>query len=588
MMKKNIETLSNPSHLLSYWRKEWLVFLFIALFGLLYNLGMLFNPYFEGILIDFFLEEKQSANSILPLLLIYLVGIFLIQFFRMAKRYLVRRFANEVTCMMRKNLFNNLLHESYEEIAHEDMGTLLNRLQSDCNESVEGMRKLTTEIFDTVFLFLFYIVYIFFYDVKMSLFALIPVAVSILVSFLMRKVIFKYSSLSKKSNAMLSKMTYEMMDHAWMYRLYSLDEKNENKYDDSLKDYERNMVKSEVLTDITLPICNVISLIGLIPILYLGIGYVSSSASFSYSLPYLMKDNWTIGAFSTYITTFVLLSSKASHTAKLFSSIEKGLSSWKRIKPYIKPYEEFSKAEEREGDSLLMKDFSISFDEKRLFEPFSLEARKGEIIALTGPVACGKTAIGKAFLKVAPYSGSLRLFGKEIHDYTLEERNGNLSYMGHQNNLFTESIKNNISYGEEKSVMDYLSMVSFSEDMENMPLKEETIVGNEGIRLSGGQQERIALARTFYHKKGMIILDDPFSNVDVRTEHEIMMRLKKEACDSILLLFSHRLSYFPYCDKVVCIHKDGSVVCSTHSELMEEDEEYKNLFLMQKSEVEHE
>lgn len=587
-MKKNIETLSNPSQLLSYWRKEWLVFLFIALFGLLYNLGMLFNPYFEGILIDFFLEEKQSANSILPLLLIYLIGIFLIQFFRMAKRYLVRRFANEVTCMMRKNLFNNLLHESYEEIAHEDMGTLLNRLQSDCNESVEGMRKLTTEIFDTVFLFLFYIAYIFFYDVKMSLFALIPVAVSILVSFLMRKVIFKYSSLSKKSNAMLSKMTYEMMDHAWMYRLYSLDEKNENKYDDSLKDYERKMVKSEVLTDITLPICNVISLIGLISILYLGIGYVSSSASFSYSLPYLMKDNWTIGAFSTYITTFVLLSSKASHTAKLFSSIEKGLSSWKRIKPYIKPYEEFSKVEEREGDSLLMKDFSISFDEKRLFEPFSLEARKGEIIALTGPVACGKTAIGKAFLKDAPYSGSLRLFGKEIHDYTLEERNGNLSYMGHQNNLFTESIKNNISYGEEKSVMDYLSMVSFSEDMENMPLKEETIVGNEGIRLSGGQQERIALARTFYHKKGMIILDDPFSNVDVRTEHEIMMRLKKEACDSILLLFSHRLSYFPYCDKVVCIHKDGSVICSTHSELMEEDEEYKNLFLMQKSEVEHE
>ncbi len=588
MKKKNIETLSDPNHLLSYWRKEWRVFLLIAICGLLYNLGMLFNPYFEGILIDFFLEEKQSTATIFPLLLIFLVGILLIQFFRMSKRYLVRKFANEVTCMMRKNLFNNLLHESYEEISHEDMGTLLNRLQSDCNESVEGMRKLTTEIFDTVFLFLFYITYIFFYDVKMSLLALIPVAVSIFLSFLMRKVIFKYSSMSKKSNAVLAKTTYEMMDHAWMYRLYSLDIKNEKKYDASLKDYERKMVKSEVLTDITLPICNVISLVGLVPILYLGIGYVTSSASFSYSLPYLMNESWTIGAFSTYITTFVLLSSKASHTAKLFSSIEKGLSSWKRIKPYIKPYEEFPKAEKREGDLLQMKDFSISFDSKKLFDPFSLEAKKGEIIALTGPVACGKTAIGKAFLKDVSYSGSLLLFGKEIREYSLEERNGNISYMGHQNNLFTESIKNNIAYGDEKSVMEYLSMVSFSKDMENMPMKEETVVGNEGIRLSGGQQERIALARTFYHKKGMIILDDPFSNVDVKTEHEIMMRLKKEARDSILLLISHRLSYFPYCDKVICIHKNGSVACQTHDELMKEDREYADLFLMQKSEVEHE
>ncbi len=587
-MKKNNETLSSPDHLLSYWRKEWRVFLLIALFGLLYNLGMLFNPYFEGILIDFFLEEKQSTVSIFPLLLIFLVGIFLIQFFRMAKRYLVRKFANEVTCMMRKNLFNNLLHESYEEMAHEDMGTLLNRLQSDCNESVEGMRKLTTEIFDTLFLFVFYIVYIFFYDVKMSLLALIPVAVSILVSFLMRKIIFRYSSMSKKSNAMLSKKTYEMMDHAWMYRLYSLDEKNEKEYDASLRDYESKMVKSEVLTDITLPICNVISLVGLIPILYLGIGYVSSSMPFSYPLPYLMNERWTIGAFSTYITTFVLLSSKASHTAKLFSSIEKGLSSWKRIKPYIKPYEEFYKADKREGDSLLMKDFSISFGSKKFFEPFSLKAKKGEIIALTGPVACGKTAIGKVFLKDVSYSGSVSLFGKEIKEYSLEERNGNISYMGHQNNLFTESIKDNIAYGEEKNVMDFLSMVSFSKDMENMPLKEETIVGNEGIRLSGGQQERIALARTFYHKKGMIILDDPFSNVDVKTEHEIMMRLKKEARDSILLLISHRLSYFPYCDKVICIHKDGSVACSTHETLMKEDREYESLFSMQRAEVEHE
>jgi ATP-binding cassette, subfamily B, multidrug efflux pump len=587
MKKLKLSYSENPSSLPSYWRKEWKVIIIIAISGILYNFGMLLNPYFEGVLIDFLLSGNTSLRAAVSLVGIFIGCIFLVQIVRSIKRYFVRVFANNVVSTMRMNLYNNLLHESFVELEKENMGVLLNRLQSDCHQTVEGMRKLTTEIFDTVILFLFYIVYLLCFSIQMTLIGLIPVALAIFISFLMRKEIYLSNSKSKEAQANLSSMTFSMMDHAWMYRLYSRDEANEKKYDELLQDYEGKTIRSEVLTNIALPMCNIISLIGLIPIIFMGAGYVIDGTALSFPIPSVMKENWTIGTFSTYITTFVLLSSKASHTAKLFSSVEKGLSSWKRIKPYIQPYREFDHGTKIEGERLVFSNFGMEVDGKNLFHGLNLEVKKGQVIALTGPIASGKSAFGKVFLKSLDYQGSVNLFGKELKEYTFPEIKGNVSYMGHRNELMTDSIKTNIAFGEEKDVLPYLSMVSFDKDMTSMPEKEETIIGNEGVKLSGGQQERVALARTFYHKKGLIILDDPFASVDIHTEHEIMMKLKEEAKDSILLFFSHRLSYFPYCDKVMVINKDKSISVGNHESLLKENSTYQELYNLQRMEVEH-
>lgn len=549
---------------------------------------MLANPYFEGLLVDTISNPDTSLKQFLFLILIFVLTILLVQVFRAIKRYLVRRFNNNTVTTIRKTLYNNLMNESLLQLQSENMGQLLTRLQSDCFQTCEGLRKLTTEIFDTVFLFLFYIMYLCFYSVKMTLFALIPVFFAILFAFLMRKKIYQANVAAKKANARLSNETYSLFDHALLFRLYSRDEENLRRYDDVLKDYEKKNVHSELLSEMYVPISNVISLLGLLPIIYLGSAAVIDSASFSLSIPYVMNGNWTIGALTTYVTTFVLLSSKASHTANLFSSIEKGLSSWKRIKPYIKPYQEYPKKEILQGDSLVLKDFSISTDERVLFHDLNLTCKKGEVVALTGMVASGKSYFGKVFLDEVPYSGSAVLFGKEVRDFTRGEIKGNVTYMGHRCELVSDTIKDNIAYGEEKDVKPYLDMVDFNKDMESMGQKEETLVGNEGVKLSGGQQERIALARTFYHKKGLVILDDPFASVDIKTEHTIMNSLRKEAEDSIILFFSHRLSYFPYCDKIIVINDDGSLSTGTHESLLKDNKTYQELYQLQLLEVNHE
>lgn len=587
--EKHIKVINHPERLTSYWKSQILVCLLIAISGIIYNAGMLAGPYYQGVLIDALTTEFNDFNAVLKVTLTYIGVIVIVEVTRAIKRYYVRRFANNAMSSMRINIYNNIMHESMTQLEKENMGTLLSRCQSDVFQTVEGMRKLTTEIFDTIFLFIFYIVYLFFYDWRITLYALIPIAIAIIFAFSFRNKIYMASSEARHQNSLLASETFDLFDNAILYRINSRDVANLKHYDETLSEYERKNVISSLLANTIIPIANVNALAGLIPVILLGIPYVIDEATLFAPIPGLMKNTWTVGVFTTYVTTFVLLASKASHTAKLFSSVERGLSAWKRIKPYVKPYEEYSKPVSFEDkDELKFSDFGIVIEGKPLFEHLTLSARRGEIIALTGPIASGKSALGKVFLEELPYEGNVSLFGKEIKDYSEGEIKGNITYMGHKADLLTETIQSNIAYGDKVDVMPYLEMVSFIKDLENMLEKQNTLIGNEGIKLSGGQQERIALARTIYHKKGLVILDDPFASVDIKTEHEIMNQLRELSKDSVVLFFSHRLSYFAKCDQVVVINKDKSVSLGKHEELLESNATYQELYRLQSVEVNHE
>jgi ATP-binding cassette subfamily B multidrug efflux pump len=171
-----------------------------------------------------------------------------------------------------------------------------------------------------------------------------------------------------------------------------------------------------------------------------------------------------------------------------------------------------------------------------------------------------------------------------VKEYSANEIAGTFLYMPHKNELFTDTIHNNIALGEEKAVLPYLQDVSFGEDLKSMAEGEETIVGNEGVKLSGGQQERLALARSLYHRKSLLILDDPFASVDPKTEQEIVSRLRSECGDSLVLLISHRLTSFKDLDQVVLFHGDGHYEIGKESDLLAHSSLYQTLYSLQNGE----
>jgi ATP-binding cassette subfamily B multidrug efflux pump len=579
MGKLPYKNISEPKKLTSYWLSEWPLCLAIAFTGLLYNAGMLVSPYFEGRLVDA-IEGGSSYSDVVILLGIFILSMALVLTARALKRYTVRRFANNTSTSMRRILENNLLRRP---LGDHDVGTALSKLIGDVDLVVEGMRKLTTELFDTVLMFVFYIAYLLLFDWAMTLYALIPVFLAVLLSFLMRHAIYKANAEARKCAGKLSQFTYDAFDNAMTYRLYGRDEDHEKEYDALLKEYEKKNVRAAILTDTMVPLANLVALLGLIPIFLIAPSKIVLSSPLSASIPNVLLPNWTLGALTSYLTTFVLMASKASKTAKLFGSIEKGLASWKRIKPLIQPYEPYPEAVVVAQDSeLILKDFSLSLDGKKLIGPLNLRAKKGEIIGLTGQVASGKSAFLKALMGVLPYEGSAILFGKELRDYTPEERAGTILLMPHQNELFTSTIEENIAYEGKESVLPYLEDVSFTEDLKAMPLLEKTMVGNEGLKLSGGQQERLALARSLYHAKSLLLLDDPFASVDPKTEGAILSSLRERTKDSLVILVSHRLGAFKDLDQVVVFRPEKSPEVGSEKELLKSSVTYQSLYALQK------
>lgn len=214
---------------------------------------------------------------------------------------------------------------------------------------------------------------------------------------------------------------------------------------------------------------------------------------------------------------------------------------------------------------------------EKIYEDFNLSAFPGQIIGVTGAVACGKSTLGKTFLCEYPYEGRIRFHGKELSEMTKAERTGMIGYLGHDPELFNDSVRNNILLGDDDDPEKYLKAVCFDGEVAEMEEGMDTIVGNGGVRLSGGQAQRLALARTLCHKRPVLILDDPFSALDRKTEEEVFANLRKFTADSIVILLSHRLYLFPEMDQVLWMEA-GKVTAGTHEQILEKFPEYARLY----------
>ncbi len=215
-------------------------------------------------------------------------------------------------------------------------------------------------------------------------------------------------------------------------------------------------------------------------------------------------------------------------------------------------------------------------DGKVIFDGVSFTAAPGEIIGITGPVACGKSTLGKVFLGEYPYRGSIKFSGEEMKGVD-STKNGIVAYLGHDCELFDDTVRNNILMGDGGDVNYYLKMVCLDKEVALMENGVDTLIGSSGVRLSGGQAQRLALARTICHKKAVIILDDPFSALDKDTEKQIFKNLGEMVSDSIVMIISHRLYLFPQMNKVIWLN-DGKTEIGSHDELIEKCSEYALLY----------
>ena len=570
-----------PDSIAAYFRLEWLPLTLITLSGLAYNVGLLAGPWFEGRLAQCLadiLGGRETAAAMTALAAGYILVTLLVQAARFIKRFYVRRFANNINRRMKGVLYANLVRQSRGALEKQGAGELMTKAISDVDDCAEGIRKFTTEVFDTGVALAGYIVMLFAYDWHLALLCMIFPPISYICAEKMKKPVQRAGAAYKKAAAALSAATLDRAKNAVTYRIYGCEDAQEARYEAALDSYEQAAVRANVWQAALPPLYLAASNLSVLFILWFGAKNVLGTG----------WRAWDIAAFTTFLSCFMKTAVKSSKAAKLFNAVQRAEVSWKRIKPMMKTPRALEPLAVPAAQRVEVSGLSFCYDGGApIFEDVSFSAQPGDIIGVTGPVACGKSTLGRVFLCERPYGGSVRIGGRELSELSPREAASTVGYLGHDPELWNDTVEENVLCGEAGDAMRFLALTALDGEVRAMEQGLQTVVGNGGVRLSGGQAQRLALARTLAHPRPVLVLDDPFSALDRQTEDEVFARLKACAQDRVVILISHRLYHFPELKQIVFM-QGGKADVGTHEALCASVPAYRALYESQTGGAAHE
>ena len=576
-MKKRFE----PQKIGAYFRAEWAALGIVTVSGLIYNLGLLAGPWFEGRMAGRLIDCLNGQAGFMDMLALvgwYALITAVVQGARYVKRFYVRRFANNVNRRMKRVLYGSLVRKSRSELAGEGAGDLLTNAIGDVDDCAEGMRKFTTELFDTGVALAAYACMLLSYDWRLALTCLVFPPLAFMIAEKLKAVVQRAGAAFKKQSGALSAATLDRASNALTYRVFGCEKERGAAYERDLNGYESAAVKANLLTAALPPVYRVLAMAGALPILLLGARNVMGTG----------WRAWDVAAFTTFLSCFTRLATKSSSAAKLFNAVHRAQVSWRRIRPLMQDVKSLEPVQAAPSAPLHVRELGFAYPGgEEIFAGLSFDAQPGEILGVTGPVACGKSTLGRAFLCEYPYQGSIRFGEKELSGLTEAQRAGVVGYLGHDPELFNASVRDNVLLGDAGDAEKYLKAVCLDGEVAAMEEGLDTQVGSGGVRLSGGQAQRLALARTLCHGRPVMILDDPFSALDKATERQAFAHLRELAKDSVVLLISHRLYLFPQTDCVIWLD-NGRTQVATHEQLLSGNPEYAQLYHEQEEGKRHE
>ncbi|MEO0116151.1 MAG: ABC transporter ATP-binding protein [candidate division WOR-3 bacterium] len=283
---------------------------------------------------------------------------------------------------------------------------------------------------------------------------------------------------------------------------------------------------------------------------------------------WVIKGKLTLGEFVAFMAYIVLLIQPFWDLGNFFVAYRRGKVAGKRIHELALFPEEIERKGEEKVSSLrgiIFDRVNFAYDGKMVLTDLNLTIKEGEKIGIAGPIGCGKTTIVKLILRLLePTSGEIRVLTekgilplKELHLKSFRQFFG---YCPQEASLFSETIRNNILFGREEyreNLEKVINLSGLKEEIKTLPEGIDSLIGERGIKLSGGQRERVAIARALLTSPQILILDDATASLDAEIEKRIVAHILKEVKSVIII--SHRLSLLSLCDFVYVL-SDGKIV----------------------------
>lgn len=530
-----------------YFYYLWWILVPLTITGILYDSLMSFIPRIQGDAINSI--KQQNTDLIIKSSLIFLGLTIFVQINRFLKRYLVRVFSNKMNYLMRNKCFNHMLSLDMAFYEQNKVGDILNKNTTDISDTCESIRKLTTEIFDTVILMIGYIVSYFLLDYKIALMSLPFVLISIIISLFLKKKVYMTTKDYKEYSSKFKDSTLNMLKNEIYFRGMGVNAKYINQYSKEVDILAKKNVKNLVYKASMESIYSSIGFIGLFFVLYFGLNNV-------------IDGTYDIGTFTTILTTFVLIANKGAKVGKSFNAYQGLKVTWKRIKPFLE--DDIEKEEEYQfnSDGLSLIDFSYSYDDFKT-PTITYSFNKDEKIGIVGRVHTGKSTLLKSLTGLYEYDGEAKLNGIDLKDL-FKSKNQVISYCPSKESLFKDSIANNIELGRDGNIKEALNSACLTDSQ----LDINTEINPTMVNISGGQKQRLMLARSLYHQSNMYLLDNPFSSLERSMSESISNQVLD--MNGLFFIVTNDENILKKLDRIIYLN-DGIAKIDTYFNLLKDD-----------------
>ena len=522
-----------------------------------------------------FIEKDQTLIFLIPAAIVIAFTTKGISLY-IAKTTLIK-VGQEVSKILQLQLMKSIIKADAEIVDKKHSGKFISHLNFDISLMTNLISVVILNIAKDSLTLIGLIGVMFYQNWKLALFALIMIPLASFAAKSLGKRIGKVTTQAQESAGVLTTYMLEVFKNHKIIKIFQKESYEFSRAEKFINNLKERLVKTAMVLVRASPIMETLTGIMIAGLIY-------------YSGHLIMKQELDINNFFSFLAAMMLAYQPVRSLATINMAINQGLSAAKRIIPLIE--QENNIKEKANASSLKITKGEINFqnisfkynnEEREVLNSINLNIVGGEMTSLVGHSGAGKTTI----LNLIPrfydkISGDILIDGQSIYDISISSLRNNISLVNQDTTLFDDTIKNNIAYAKldatDGEIFEAAKLSHCNEFIDKLPNKFDTTIGENGTRLSGGEKQRLSIARAMLKKSKIILLDEATSSLDAETESKIQEAIKLLTKDRTTLVIAHRLSTVMN-SKTICVVDDGKIVAEgNHEKLLQKSETYKNFY----------
>ncbi len=456
-------------------------------------------------------------------------------------------------------------------------GGLISRMLNDIGIIQGGFQKVS-DILREPFMVVFIFGYLMYIDWRLTIFILIAVPVTTAVLRKFAKSVRKYSRQNQESVEDLTQILKESLDGTRIVQSFNLQEEMRQRFEDQAKDFLRSKGKIISREEASGPVSeSIASLFVGVLLLYIG--------------QRALQAETTVGDFMSFIFALGLLADSSKKVQSGYIKMQQSAVALDRLNTILNDASVVNEVAQpksfpSEWQEIEFKNVSFKYDNEYVLNNVNLKIKRGEQVALVGSSGAGKSTLINLLPRFFdPTSGNIYIGGTSIHDMRLSELRENVALVTQDVFLFSDSVEKNIWSGDFTKPADGVEaaakLANAHEFIRNNPDGYDSKVGERGARFSGGEKQRISIARAIFKNAPILILDEATSALDSESELEVQKGLDSLMKGRTALVIAHRLSTIAKCDRIVVMDKGQIIEQGNHNELMVQKGSYYKFFQLQ-------